>query len=298
MAVPAELAAMRRAIALSAAGMGTTSPNPPVGCVILDPGGRIVGEGYHERKGEAHAETQALAAAGADAEGGTAVVTLEPCNHYGRTPPCRQALIDANVSRVLISVIDPTSRGEGGAAALRAAGVTVETGVLHDEALVVLGPWLTAQETRRPEITWPYLISSAGIEALPEGTPEADYLRRNADAVLQADGTVTEAVPGTHGAGILQLAVPPGAGELAVADCLYVGGVRRLLLHGGAGLAAPFIAAGVLDRVIAYAPEGHASHRPASSLPWPELPPGFAVTGAARTGGLVRIEARRDKATR
>ena len=298
MAAPAELAAMRRAIALSAAGMGTTSPNPPVGCVILDPHGRIVGEGYHERKGEAHAETQALAAAGADAEGGTAVVTLEPCNHYGRTPPCRQALIDANVSRVLISVIDPTSRGEGGATALRAAGVTVETGVLHGEALVVLGSWLTAQETRRPEITWPYLISSAGIEALPEGTPEAEYLRRNADAVLQADGTVTEAVPGTHGTGILQLAVPPGAGELAVADCLYEGGVRRLLLHGGPGLAAPFIAAGVLDRVIAYAPEGHASHRPAGSLPWPELPPGFAVTGAARTGGLVRIEARRDKANR
>src|SRR5580693_936415 len=158
MAVPAELAAMRRAVALSAAGLGTTSPNPPVGCVVLDPRGQIAGEGYHERKGEAHAETQALAAAGTDAEGGTAVVTLEPCNHHGRTPPCRQALIDARVSRVVIAVIDPTSRGEGGAAALRAAGVDVEVGVLAGEARVVLGPWLAPLEADRPWIIWPYLI--------------------------------------------------------------------------------------------------------------------------------------------
>jgi diaminohydroxyphosphoribosylaminopyrimidine deaminase / 5-amino-6-(5-phosphoribosylamino)uracil reductase len=160
MATLAELAAMQRAIALSATGIGTTSPNPPVGCVVLDVRGRIVGEGYHQRKGEAHAEVQALAAAGADAAGGTAAVTLEPCNHHGRTPPCRQALIDAGISRVLIAAIDPTSRGEGGAAALRAAGIAVETDVLRDEAQVVLGPWLTSQEVGRPEITWPYLLTS------------------------------------------------------------------------------------------------------------------------------------------
>ncbi len=174
----------------------------------------------------------------------------------------------------------------------------METGVLHDEALVVLGPWLTALETRRPEITWPYLITSAGIEAVPDGTPETDFLRRNADAVLQADGTVTEAVPGTHGTGILELAVPAGTGALEVAGRLYEGGVRRLLLCGGPNLAVPFIAAGVLDRVLAYAPEGRPSHRPADFLPWPELPPGFTVTSAARTGGLVRIEARRDQVAR
>lgn len=118
---------MRRAIALSAAGLGTTSPNPPVGCVLLDADGQIAGEGYHERKGEAHAEAQALAAAGQRARAATAVVTLEPCNHRGRTPACRQALIDAGVRRVVIAVTDPTSRGEGGTAALRAAGVDVET---------------------------------------------------------------------------------------------------------------------------------------------------------------------------
>ncbi len=103
--------------------------NPPVGCVILDTNGHLVGEGYHERKGEPHAETQALAAASDRAGGGSAIVTLEPCNHFGRAPPCRQALIEAGVARVIISVMDPTSRGEGGAAALRRAGVDVERAV-------------------------------------------------------------------------------------------------------------------------------------------------------------------------
>ena len=135
---------MRRAVAVSAAGLGCTSPNPPVGCVLLNAEGRIVGEGYHQRKGEAHAEAQALAAAGTLARGATAVVTLEPCNHQGRTPPCRQALIDAGVRRVVIAVTDPTSRGEGGTAALRSAGIDVETGVLEREARVVLGSWLAA----------------------------------------------------------------------------------------------------------------------------------------------------------
>ncbi len=150
MATPTEAAAMRRAIALSAAGLGTTSSNPPVGCVLFDAQGRIVGEGYHERKGEAHAEAQALAAAGPLATGATAVVTLEPCNHRGRTPACRQALIDAGVRRAVIAVIDPTSRGEGGVAALRQAGVDVETGVLAAEAQVVLGGWLSGIKNRRP----------------------------------------------------------------------------------------------------------------------------------------------------
>jgi diaminohydroxyphosphoribosylaminopyrimidine deaminase/5-amino-6-(5-phosphoribosylamino)uracil reductase len=136
---------MRLAIALSANGLGTTSPNPPVGCVILDPDGAVIGTGYHQRKGEPHAEVHALSAAGTRARGGTAIVTLEPCNHVGRTPACRQALIDAGIARAVIAIIDPTSRGVGGAAMLRAAGVDVEVGVLADEARLVLGPWLTAQ---------------------------------------------------------------------------------------------------------------------------------------------------------
>jgi diaminohydroxyphosphoribosylaminopyrimidine deaminase/5-amino-6-(5-phosphoribosylamino)uracil reductase len=157
--------AMRRAIVF---GLGTTSPNPPVGCVILDADGRLVGEGYHERKGEPHAETQALTAAGEHATGGTAVVTLEPCNHHGRTPACRQALIEAGIARIIISIIDPTSRGEGGAAALRNAGIEVEVGVLDDETRLVLGPWLVSLERKRPFVTLAYTVHADGsVGGLP-----------------------------------------------------------------------------------------------------------------------------------
>ncbi len=296
MASPAELAAMRRAIALSAAGLGTTSPNPPVGCVLLDPQARIVGEGYHERKGEAHAEAQALAAAGPLAAGATAVVTLEPCNHQGRTPPCRQALIDAGVRRAVVAVIDPTSRGEGGVAALRRAGAEVETGVLGAEARIVLGGWLTALENRRPVITWPYLVTSRGVEALPGDTSEAQLLRLNADAVLHADGTVREAVPGSHGKGILTIKdQAPGTGAAEAAKSLYDGGVRHLLLDGGHHAASPFLASGLVDRVMAYLTPGSPSHRPAAGLPWPLLPPGFAIARAVRTDSFVCIDGRPDR---
>jgi diaminohydroxyphosphoribosylaminopyrimidine deaminase/5-amino-6-(5-phosphoribosylamino)uracil reductase len=292
MALSSEIAGMRRAIALSAAGLGTTSPNPPVGCVLLGSGGRVVGEGYHERKGEAHAETQALAAAGPLAEGATAVVTLEPCNHQGRTPACRQALIDAKVRRVVIALTDPTSRGEGGAAALRSAGVDVEVGVLADEATVVLGPWLAALMAQRPVVTWPYVISDQGIVALPDGMAEARMLRLNSDAVLHADGSVTEAIPGSHGAGMLDLTgTRPGADPAVTAASLYARGVRRLLLAGGVDVAAPFLAAGLVDRVLAYVPDGSGSRRPEAVLPWPQLPPGFVISDAARVDGFASIQA-------
>ncbi len=291
MATPAEAAAMRRAIAVSAAGLGTTSPNPPVGCLVLDPAGVVVGEGYHERKGEAHAEAQALAAAGALADGATAVVTLEPCNHQGRTAPCSQALIDASVRRVVIGILDPTSRDGGGAAALRAAGVDVETGVLADEVRVVLGSWLAALEARRPVIIWPYVISGRGIMALPDGMEAARRLRLNADAVLRAGGIVTEAVPGRHGAGILDLKdLPADADAGAVVASLYESGVRRLLLDGGLELAVPFLSAGLVDRVLAYLAVGRASRRPGVALPWPLLPPGFAITEAWKVGEFVRVQ--------
>jgi diaminohydroxyphosphoribosylaminopyrimidine deaminase / 5-amino-6-(5-phosphoribosylamino)uracil reductase len=293
MALPVEIAAMRRAIAVSAAGLGTTSPNPPVGCVLLDSAGQIIGEGYHQRKGEAHAEAQALAAAGSLAAGATAVVTLEPCNHHGRTPPCRQALIEASVGRVVIAVIDPTSRGEGGAAALRAAGIDVEVDVLADEARAVLGPWLTALTTGRPQVTWPYVISDDGVQALPGDTPDARALRLNVDAVLHSDGSVTEAVPGSHGAGILCLDPGPKDDPAEVLATLYRGGVRRLVIAGDLGVAAPFLAAGLIDHVLAHLPDEKPSGRPQALPPWLYVPPGFAITNAARLPGFVRIDARR-----
>jgi diaminohydroxyphosphoribosylaminopyrimidine deaminase/5-amino-6-(5-phosphoribosylamino)uracil reductase len=225
-----ELAAMRHAIMLSANGLGTTSPNPPVGCVILDERQQIVGGGYHRRKGEAHAEVNALAAAGTAARGGTAVVTLEPCNHVGVAPACRQELLEAGIQRVVIGVMDPTSRGIGGAATLTAAGVDVETGALTDGVLTVLGPWMTATQRRRPYLTWAYATD-------PEHAPSAEErltrrLRNNVDVVI--GNHTAEGITGGHAP--RHFAVPADADPstnlhqwLAVA---YGAGARSILIVG------------------------------------------------------------------
>jgi diaminohydroxyphosphoribosylaminopyrimidine deaminase / 5-amino-6-(5-phosphoribosylamino)uracil reductase len=231
MASEVELAAMRHAITLSALGLGTTSPNPPVGCVILDRHGTVVGAGFHRRKGEAHAEVHALAAAGVAARGGTAVVTLEPCNHVGVTPACRQELIDAGIARVVISVIDPTSRGDGGAAVLGAAGVAVETDVLRDEALAVLGPWLTATVRRRPYLIWAHASDGDHDRAMNDQL--VVDLRGRADLVV-ANKVPDEGIPGGHAAEHFAL---PGqadvdAGLLQWLSATYTAGARSVLLVG------------------------------------------------------------------
>lgn len=299
MATASEIGAMRRAIALSACGIGTTSPNPPVGCVVLGSNGEVVGEGYHERKGDAHAETNALAAAGGLAEGGTAVVTLEPCNHDGLTPACRQVLIDAKVARVVIALLDPTSRGEGGAARLRAAGIDVEVGVLEDEATTVLGPWLAALERRRPVITWPYVAQVGGIVPAPADLEDFRLLRLDADALFHADGSTSEAVPGSHGAGMLRLlSFAEDADRVVVASSMYEGGVRRLLLDGGLALAQPFLDLGLVDRVYAYLPHGRASRTARDLHPWPLVPFGYKIVGVTRLDRFVRVEALREAGLR
>ncbi|MEV1320078.1 bifunctional diaminohydroxyphosphoribosylaminopyrimidine deaminase/5-amino-6-(5-phosphoribosylamino)uracil reductase RibD [Micromonospora arborensis] len=231
MASDLELSAMRHAITLSALGLGTTSPNPPVGCVILDQRGTVVGAGFHRRKGEPHAEAHALNAAGGAARGGTAVVTLEPCNHVGVTPACRQELINAGVSRVVIAVMDPTSRGEGGAAMLANAGVEVETDVLRDEALTVLEPWLTATVRRRPYLTWAFAMDG-GHQSAAEERLLLD-LRANADLVI-AGKTIEEGIPGGHASAHFAL---PGDADIGIGlpqwlSASYEAGVRTTLVVG------------------------------------------------------------------
>lgn len=194
-------AAVRLALAVSVAALGTTSPNPPVGAVVLDPHGALAGTGVTQPPGGPHAEVQALAEAGKRARGGTVVVTLEPCRHTGRTPPCTDALLAAGVQRVVIGCPDPTAQAGGGADALRAAGVEVVTGILQDE--VALGPleaWLTAQRTGRPHVTWKYAATLDGRSAAADGTSrwitgpaaraDVHRLRGEADAVLVGVGTV------------------------------------------------------------------------------------------------------------
>jgi diaminohydroxyphosphoribosylaminopyrimidine deaminase/5-amino-6-(5-phosphoribosylamino)uracil reductase len=192
--------AMRRAIALAGRGLGTTSPNPVVGCLLLGADGEVVGEGFHAYAGGPHAEIVALAQAGELARGGTAVVTLEPCNHTGRTGPCAQALIAAGIKRVVIAVDDPTPVAAGGAATLRSAGVQVETGVRRREAEQGNIAWLTAVRRVRPYVTWKFAATLDGRSAAADGTSQwitsapartdVHTLRSTVDAIIVGVGTV------------------------------------------------------------------------------------------------------------
>ncbi|MFJ7987997.1 bifunctional diaminohydroxyphosphoribosylaminopyrimidine deaminase/5-amino-6-(5-phosphoribosylamino)uracil reductase RibD [Streptomyces sp. NPDC096351] len=215
MAQQADITAMRRAVELAARGLGATSPNPVVGCVVTDAAGHVVGEGYHRRAGGPHAEVHALREAGALARGATAYVTLEPCNHTGRTGPCAQALIEAGISRVLYAVGDPNPQATGGADTLRAAGVEVRQGLLEAEAEAGNIAWLTSVRHGRPFVRWKYAATLDGRIAAADGTsrwitsPEsrADVhrLRAEADAVVVGSGTARAddphlAVRGVEGA--------------------------------------------------------------------------------------------------
>ncbi|MDQ1724801.1 MAG: diaminohydroxyphosphoribosylaminopyrimidine deaminase [Frankiaceae bacterium] len=201
MATDADSVAMRRAIALARTGLGTTSPNPIVGCVILDADGVIAGEGAHlGGPGNPHAEVVALRGAGGRARGGTAVVTLEPCHHTGSTGPCSQALLDAGISRVVYAVPDPNVVAAGGAAFLRAAGIDVAAGVLEEDAARANEAWLLAVAAGRPFVTWKYAASLDGRSTAADGTSrwitsphsraDVHALRSTVDAVLAGTGTV------------------------------------------------------------------------------------------------------------
>ncbi|MEV4436335.1 bifunctional diaminohydroxyphosphoribosylaminopyrimidine deaminase/5-amino-6-(5-phosphoribosylamino)uracil reductase RibD [Streptomyces sp. NPDC049585] len=203
MATATEAEAMRRAIALASRALGSTSPNPVVGCVVLDAQGRTAGEGWHRRAGGPHAEVAALRAAaeaGRDVRGGTAVVTLEPCNHPGRTGPCAQALVDAGIARVVYAVADPNPTASGGAATLAAAGVRTEGGLLADEAAAGNAAWLTSVLHGRPFVTWKYAATLDGRSAAADGTSrwitsaasraDVHRLRAEADAVVVGSGTL------------------------------------------------------------------------------------------------------------
>lgn len=160
---------MARALQLARRGCYTTHPNPRVGCVVVN-GGRIVGEGYHVRVGEPHAEVHALRAAGEAARGATVYVTLEPCSHYGRTPPCAQALIDACVSRVVIAMVDPNPQVAGrGVSMLREAGIEVEIGCLEADAEVLNVGFVKRMREGMPFVRLKMAMSLDGRTAMASG---------------------------------------------------------------------------------------------------------------------------------
>ncbi len=191
---------MRRALALAELGRGETSPNPMVGCVVVR-AGRVLGEGFHARAGEAHAEVGALAQAGAAARGATAYVTLEPCSHHGRTPPCAPRLAEAGLARVVVATRDPNPRVAGrGLRLLRRAGLAVEVGLLEGPARLLNERFLVSMREQRPFVLLKAALTLDGRIATASGQSrwitsaaqrrQARALRRLHDAVLVGIGTV------------------------------------------------------------------------------------------------------------
>jgi diaminohydroxyphosphoribosylaminopyrimidine deaminase / 5-amino-6-(5-phosphoribosylamino)uracil reductase len=277
------------AIAESERVRGITSPNPPVGCVVLDASGKAAGFGGTQPVGGPHAEVMALKEAGVKAQGGTAVVTLEPCSHYGRTPPCTEALIEAGIKHVIHAVSDPNPRAAGGANRLREAGITVESGLLATE--VSRGPlraWLHYARTGRPHVTWKYAASLDGRIAAQDGTSqwissetsrkEVHDLRAKLDAIIVGSGTVRKDDPALTARDADGMPLPrqplpvvvgmsdlPAGAKLQhtalhlrthhpddVLTALAEQGVVDVLLEGGPTLAGAFWRAGRIDRVLAY----------------------------------------------
>ena len=190
---------MRRAIALAQKGWGQTAPNPMVGAVVVR-GGEVVGQGWHARFGEAHAEVAALAAAGERARGATMYVSLEPCAHHGKTPPCVDAILAAGVTRVVIAAPDVSPTGRGGAVRLRDAGLVVDVGLENVAARELNAPWYHgAGGATRPWVTLKLAVSLDGAIADATRAPgwltgaaarrEVHRLRAGADAIAVGIGT-------------------------------------------------------------------------------------------------------------
>ncbi|CAN5350032.1 bifunctional diaminohydroxyphosphoribosylaminopyrimidine deaminase/5-amino-6-(5-phosphoribosylamino)uracil reductase RibD [soil metagenome] len=280
---------MRRALELASQGP-VTGGNPQVGCVLVDAAGTVVAEGWHHGAGTPHAEVDALSKV-TDASGLTAVVTLEPCNHTGRTGPCSEALIAAGVSRVVFAVADPGVPSGGGAQRLREAGVEVESGVLADETAAFLYIWLTAVRRGRPWVTVKWASTLDGRAAAADGTSQwitgtaarqrVHEQRGASDAILTGTGTVLADNPsltarGDAGELLRHQPVPVVVGERAIpADAalrhhpagliethsrdlaavltdLGSRGIRRVYVEAGPTLVTALIAAGLADEYAVY----------------------------------------------
>ena len=286
-----ERSAMRRALELAASPGVPLGPNPRVGCVLIDAAGRTVAEGFHRGAGHPHAEVDALTRAGDSARGTTAVVTLEPCNHTGRTGPCAQALIAAGVRRVVVAQRDTNPVAVGGAESLRAADVDVETGLLADEARALNQVWTFAVEHGRPFVTWKVATTLDGRIAAVDGSSrwvsspaarlDSHRLRTVCDVMLVGTNTVAVDDPHLTARDPLgrPLPVQPLRAVMGERDLdpdrrvfdsaaatvrlrtrdpesalkeLFARDRQHVLLEGGPTLAAAFVSADLVDEVVAY----------------------------------------------
>lgn len=289
---PGDLDALRLALELSRAALGVATPNPPVGAVVLDAAGAVVGHGATERAGGRHAEAVALDEADHRARGGTLVATLEPCDHHGRTGPCTGRAIGAGVARVVYAVPDPTRAASGGAKTLRDAGVEVvelDDDEVHAVADGPLRAWLHRQRTGRPLVTWKYAATLDGRVAAADGTsrwitgPDSrahvHQRRQEVDVIVVGSGTAIAddpALTARSGDGEpaarqplrVVMGLRPVTPDAAVrgtdgrfrhldtrdpaAALASLGDVNHVLVEGGPTLAGAFLAAGLVDEVEAY----------------------------------------------
>ena len=274
---------MLRAVALAESGRHTAHPNPLVGAVVVDAGGAVVGEGFHRAPGEGHAEALALEMAGPRAKDGTLYVTLEPCNHHGRTPPCTDAVLASGVARVVVALEDPDSRVRGvGLQRLRDAGLAVEVGVGREEATDQNRDYLHHRASGLPWVVLKWAASVEGLQAAADGTSQwitgddaradAHRLRAEADAVMVGSGTfladqpaLTCRLPGYDGPQPLRVVmdrrhrVPGDKGWLVYDGSLKEAlrdlgqrGVVRLLVEGGPTLGAALSGEGLVDEYVSY----------------------------------------------
>lgn len=286
-----ETDAMRHALLLAARGPAR-GVNPRVGCVILSPDGTVVGEGFHRGAGTEHAEVAALhSVPSTDGRGATAVVTLEPCNHWGCTGPCTEALIAAGVRRVVYGASDPGVRSGGGAQRLREAGIEVVGGVLEDVNDEFLGDWLIAARLGRPHVTVKWASSLDGRAAASDGTSQwithdasrrqVHHQRAECDAIIVGIGTVLQDNPqltarDSDGNLLAEQPTPVVVGLRPLPqDCalqhhphpvihehthdvaqvlrdLHARGFRRVYVEGGPTLTSAFIRAGLVDEYAIY----------------------------------------------
>ncbi len=298
---------LERAIELAEKGRGTTHPNPIVGAVLVRDG-EVVGEGWHERRGGPHAEVVALETAGERARGATAYVTLEPCSHHGATPPCADALVAAGIARVVAGQRDPHSEHGGGLERLAEAGVAAEVveGELGFRCRQQIEEWRTFVTRGRPFVTYKVAVTLDGRVTVPgerwvsgeESRRLVHVLRAQADAVAVGMGTVRWDAPRLDVREVPVVRQPrrlafgrgplPDGSELELRSgtleeelsALAVDGVQSLLLEGGPTLAAAFLEAGFVDKLVVFV-------APALSGAGPG-----ALAGLPRPVRLSRLEAR------
>lgn len=298
---------LERALELAENGRGTTRPNPVVGAVVVA-GDQVVGEGWHERKGGAHAEIVALEAAGEQARGSTVYVTLEPCIHQGTTPPCTDALAEAGVARVVAGQLDPHPKHGGGLDRLRRAGVDVELadGDLAFRCRQQIEEWRTWVTLERPFVTYKVAITLDGRTSVPgtrwvsgeESRRLVHVLRAHSDAVAVGMGTVRWDNPRLDARDV-PVALQPrriafGRGPLPEESPLELlsgplpeelralarDGVQSLLLEGGPTLAAAFLERDLVDKLLVFV-------APTLSGAGPGM-----LAGLPETVALARLEAR------